>query len=418
MQNEIRSHISDPEILEKLYRDDKKAFKAAFEQVYPAMEQTEAARFWKARLDYEGRPETVRSFRLAEIISVIAICLFIAFLIRIPAIFHLSGPDAFYQRYVSLIVFLGISLYTVWSKKIREPKKLVFTALAFLIPSLYVSFLTVSGGGDAVILSLIHLPLLMWFVYGAVFTSWELNDRDKSMGFLRHNGDLAIMYILFAISGGILTGITIALFASIGISIEKLYTENILVSGAVAAPVVASFFIEKIPSLVSKIASVIAGIFSPLVLITLLVFLGSVIVTGKDPYNDRDFLLIFNGILLGVMGIIIFSVSETSALTDRKFGSYILLMLSVITVIVDLVALSAIFYRLGEFGLTPNRLAVLVSNLLVLINLVLIMTDLFRICFRGREFRSVEMTVAKFLPVYLFWIIIVVFTFPLIFGVN
>jgi hypothetical protein len=122
--------------------------------------------------------------------------------------------------------------------------------------------------------------------------------------------------------------------------------------------------------------------------------------------------------LLGVMGIIFFSISETSGIKNQKFNETILFALSIITIMIDLIALSAIFYRLGEYGLTPNRLAVLVSNILVLINLVLIMIDLFRINFKKAEFRKAEMSVARFLPVYLIWIIIVTFGFPLIFGMK
>jgi hypothetical protein len=189
-------------------------------------------------------------------------------------------------------------------------------------------------------------------------------------------------------------------------------------TGAAAAPVVAAFILEKFPALVSKAAPLITTIFSPLVLLTLIIFLITIAITGKDPYNDRNFLLIFNVMLLGVMGIIIFSVSETSVIRNQKFNAMILFILSIITVIIDLIALSAIFYRLGEYGLTPNRLAVLVSNILVLANLILIMIDLFRINFKRKEFRILELTVAKYMPVYLAWIIIVVFGFPLIFGMK
>jgi hypothetical protein len=94
-----------------------------------------------------------------------------------------------------------------------------------------------------------------------------------------------------------------------------------------------------------------------------------------------------------------------------------LFILSIIAVIIDLIALSAIFYRLGD-GVTPNRLAILVPNILILANLVIIMIDLFRINFKKKEFRIVEMSVAKFLPVYLVWILIVVFAFPLIFRMK
>jgi len=59
-------------------------------------------------------------------------------------------------------------------------------------------------------------------------------------------------------------------------------------------------------------------VFTPLVLTTLVIYLIAVIGTGKDPYNDRDFLLIFNLLLIGVMAIILFSIAETSKNSDSK----------------------------------------------------------------------------------------------------
>jgi len=315
-------------------------------------------------------------------------------------------------------VFFGLVLYTFWHNRIFDTRRIIFVTISFMIPLVYINLLPSEEHGDSVILAFIHLPLLMWYIFGTVFSGYDLRDLNKRILFIRYNGDLAIVYALIAIAGGILTLITIGLFNSIGLSIEEIYMEYIVISGAVAAPVIAAFLIEKFPALVSRTAPLIAVTFSPLVLITLIVFLVTILVTGKDPYNDRDFLLIFNVMLLGVMGIIIFSVSGASVIRNQKFNAMILLILSLITIIIDLIALSAIFYRLGEYGLTPNRLAVLVSNILVLANLILIMTDLFRINFRRKDFMILEMTVAKFLPVYLVWIIIVVFGFPFIFGMK
>lgn len=415
----IKSNLGDPEMLEKLYRDDRRGFKAAFDRLFPEIESSGSAGFWKARLEYGSKPEMLKSLELHEILRVIAVCIITAILIKIPAIFQIGySDDAFYQKNAAIIVFFGLTLYSMWFNRVSEIRKILLTALAFLIPAIYINLLPANEPGDAVILAYIHLPLLMWFVYGIVFTGYDFRDRDKRIDFIRYNGDLAIVYALIAIAGGILTAITIGLFDSIGLNIETFYGENIILTGAAAAPVVAAFVIEKYPALVNRIAPLIAAIFSPLVLITLTVFLVTMLVTGKDPYNDRDFLLIFNAMLLGVMGIIIFSVTGTSGIRKQKFNTQVLFMLSIITIVIDLTALSAIFYRLGEYGLSPNRLAVLVSNILVLINLVLIMTSLFRINFKGKDFRNVEMIISKFLPVYLIWIIIVVFGFPVIFGLG
>lgn len=419
MRDEIKTNLGNPEILEKLYRKDRKAFKTAFDSIYTEIESTETVKFWKIRLDYDIRPDTPKTFTLTELITVFVFCVIVVFLVKIPSIFNLSFPeDIFYMRNTAIIVFFGLTLYTVWFNRIKDIKKLIMTAMAFLIAAIYINLLPSDSQGAAVILVYIHLPFLMWFIYGIVFTGYEFRNLDKRIDFIRFNGDLVIFYALIAIAGGLLTAITVGLFDSIGLDIEKFYGENIIITGAAAAPVVAAFLIEKFPALVSRTAPLIATIFSPLVLITLIVFLVTILVTGKDPYNDRDFLLVFNIMLLGVMAIIIFSVSETSVIKNQKFNAIILFVLSTVTIIIDLIALSAIFYRLGEYGLTPNRLAVLVSNILVLINLVLIMAGLFRINFKKKDFTIVEKTVSKFLPVYLAWILIVIFAFPAIFGLR
>jgi magnesium-transporting ATPase (P-type) len=140
--------------------------------------------------------------------------------------------------------------------------------------------------------------------------------------------------------------------------------------------------------------------------------------SAKDPYHDRDFLLIFNIMLTGVMGIIVFSITEISITRKQKFNEMVLFILSIITLIINLIALSAIFYRLSEYGITPNRLAILGSNILIFGNLILIMIDLFKINFKKSELEKVEMTISKYLPIYILWILIVVFGFPLIFGMN
>lgn len=418
MKKEILDNLNNPEMLEKLFRDSRKGFREAFNEVYPEISEREAVKFWKARLEYDFRSDSPKTFELPELVKVITVCLITAFLIKIPALFNTGYSDeVFYMKNAAIIVFFGLTLYHVWNSRISQTFRLAMTALAFLIPALYINLLPSQNASNAVNLVYIHLPLMMWFIYGFVFTGYDFRNLNRRMDFIRYNGDLAIIYALIALAGGLLTGITVGLFDSIGLNIEEFYAKNIIITGAAAAPVVATFLTDKIPALVSRIAPLIATIFSPLVLLTLVIFLITVIVTGKDPYNDRDFLLVFNIMLSGVMGVIIFSVSGTSAVKHQRFNGVVLFMLAIITIIIDLIALSAIFYRLEEFGLTPNRLAVLISNILVLGNLILIMADLFRINFKNWEFKALEMTVAKYLPVYLIWIITVVFGFPVIFGI-
>ena len=419
MKERIKEFINNPEKLEQLYQDDRNAFETGFAEAYPDIEKSELSNFWKIRLDYTKIQAYAKKISLTDIYVLLAACLTAAFLIKLPDIFVLNiTDDIFYARNIGIIVFLGLTIYMVWTNKINEPRKLLLILFSYIIPVIYVNLLPPTEDRDSINLVYLHLPLLMWSIYGLVFIDFDFKDKIRRIEFIRYNGDLAVLMAVLVISGGILTGITIGLFAAIGISIEEFYMQNIAIAGAVSVPIVATFMMKNYTSLTNKIAPVIAAIFRPLVLITAIVYLIALIFSEKNPYSDREFLLIFNVMLIGVMAVIVFSVSEVSAAKKQKFKGIILFALSIITVIIDLIALSAIFYRLGNYGITPNRLAVVGSNLLILGNLTLIIAALYKVNFKNAPIREVELTIAKYLPVYMVWILFVVFLFPLLFGMQ
>lgn len=418
MKEIIKENINDPEKLEQLYNDDKSAFESGFEEVYSEVEKSELLRFWKIRLNYSSVTEKIKKSNPLDIFILIAVCALTGLLIKIPYIFGVGVEDIFYAKNAAIILFLGLTLFIIWTNKIFEPKKMIGILITFLLMTVYVNLLPSVTTSDSINLVYIHLPLFMWSFYGLVYIDFNLTDKLKRIEYIRYNGDLAILSAIIVIAGGILTAITIGLFDAIGLNIENFYAENIVIVGAVSIPIVATFIIKNYAFLTNKLAPIIANIFSPLVLLTAIAFLVALAVSGKDLNSDREFLMIFNAMLLGVMAVIVFSVSESSATKKQKFNEIVLLALSIITVIIDLIALSAIFYRLGTFGITPNRLAVLGSNILILVNLSLIIIDLYKVNFRKSSIAQVELTIAKYLPVYLVWTLFVIFGFPLIFGMK
>jgi hypothetical protein len=346
-------------------------------------------------------------------------CAITGFLIKIPQLFGIHLKDYFfYEKNAGLIALFGLSLYAFLTKDLIKTKQILISFSIFIISAIYINLLPSNRDSHSINLAYIHLPLMIWCLYGLIFIDFDTTDKTKRIDFIKYNGDLAILVAIILIAGGILTGVTLGLFSAIDLKIERFYFDYIVVWGLVSAPIVATYIIRKYPFVASKIAPIIANIFSPLVLITLIVYLISILITGKDPYNDRDFLIIFNLMLLGVMGIVVFSISETSINRKQRFNEFTLFALSIITLIIDLVALSAILYRLGEYGFTPNRTAVLGSNLLIFGNLLLIMFDLYKVNFKNKEIKQVEFTMAKYLPIYILWTIFVVFGLPWIFGLK
>lgn len=417
METQIKENMDNPVQLEKLYRSDKKSFEKAFFEIYPEIAHHQIADFWKARL--EPDPLSKSDVRRTDIYFLIVTCLITGFLVKLPQVFDFNPVDnLFYEKNVGLIVLAGLSVFSFLTANQLKIKNLIISVVIFILSAVYINLLPTGGEHNSVVLAYLHLPLFLWCLYGLIYINFNTKDKLKRMEYVRYNGDMAILIAIILIAGGILTALTLGLFSAIDLKIERFYFDYIVIPGLVVSPVVATYIVKNFPSITSKIAPVIAGIFSPLVLITLTAFLISVFVTGKDPYNDRDFLLIFNLMLLGVMAVVVFSVSGLSV--NRKYSLKVLILfaLSIVTLVVDLIALSAILYRLGEFGFTPNRTAVLGSNLLIFGNLALITIDLFKVAFKGKELKTVEQTIAGYFPVYMVWVIFVTVGLPLIFGVK
>jgi hypothetical protein len=408
---DILSNIDNPKQLEKLYRNNKAAFKMKFNLLYPQLTDNKLADYWNERLNYESPEISWGSSK--ELTFVIIASLVAGVIAKLPALLNMS-PDLFYQRNIGFIVFPVLTAYFIWRKSLSI-KKMVIAGVAFLISVIFINLLPADDKSDTLILSCIHLPLLLWAVLGFTYVGDNIRSYHNRLDFLRYNGDLVIMTGLLAIAGGILTGITIGLFSVIGFKIENFYFNYIAIFGGAALPVVATYITQTNPQLVNKVSPVIAKIFSPLVLIMLVVYLVAIFFSGKDPYKDRDFLMVFNFLLIGVMAIILFSVAESSKKSENRSGNFILFALSIVTVIVNAIALSAILFRISEWGMTPNRLAILGANILMLTNLLMVTFRLFKNVSKKADITEVENSISMFLPVYIVWTIIVIFIFPLLF---
>ena len=411
MKSEILAHLNEPRQLETMYRTNKVQFKRAFNTLYPELEGNTLADFWNERLNFESDDISWGSRR--ELIFVIIAALVAGTIAKLPTILNIN-EEFFYSRNIGFIIFPVLSAYFAWKNKLSIGK-IAFIAGAIFVGLIFINSLPDVKQSDTLILSCIHLLLFLWSILGFAYVG-ESRNNEKRLGYLKYNGDLVVMTTLIVIAGAILSGITIGLFSLIGFNIERFYFEYVVIFGLPAAPILGTYLTQTNPQLVGKVSPVIAKLFSPLVLVMLVIYLIAMVYSGKDPYNDREFLLIFNALLIGVMAIIFFSVAETTNTTKTQSEVLILLLLSVVTIIVNGIALSAILFRISEWGLTPNRAAVLGGNVLILVNLLLVTAQLFSAVSRNADISGVGKVIATYLPVYVVWVTIVTFLFPFLFG--
>ncbi len=412
MKEEITKHLNDPKHLEGMYRANKTAFKREFNALYPEIKGDALAGYWNERLNFAS--DEISWGSRNDLVFVIIVSLIAGLIAKLPAFFNIN-EDFFYPRNIGFIVFPALAAFFAWKNKLTN-SKIVFIVAAMLIAVMFINLLPNVKQSDTLVLSCVHLVLILWSVLAFAFVGTINYDGDKRLNFLKYNGDLVVMTTLIVIAGGIMSAVTIGLFKLIGYDIAETYMQNVGVFGLAAAPIIGTYLTQTNPQLVGKVSPVIAKIFSPLVLIMLIVYIGAIFYSGKNPYNDREFLAIFNGLLIGVLAIIFFSIAGTPNTAKSRTQVGILLALSIVTILVNGIALSAIIFRISEWGFTPNRTAVLGSNILILINLILVTKNLFKSISNKTELAEVGKSIAWYLPVYCLWTIIVTFVFPFLFG--
>ncbi|MFC3881881.1 hypothetical protein ACFOSV_16920 [Algoriphagus namhaensis] len=412
MKEEILNHIHQPAELEKLYRSQKGQFKRVFAEIYPSIQDQPIARFWNERLNFES--DGISWGSKTEFILVVSLGLIAGLYAKFPAIFSID-EEFFFPRNLSFLVFPFLAVYFAWKNQIA-PKKIIPIAAIIGICLVYINLIP-DNQNDITLLIFIHMPLLLWGVLGMAFSGAEINNLDSRLAYLRFNGDAIVMGAVLFLAGAVLSGLTVGLFNLIGINIEEFYAKYILVFGAASIPPFATFLTQTNPQLVNKVSPVIAKIFSPLVLVMLVTYLIAIVYSGKDPYNDREFLLLFNMLLIGVLALIFFSIAESSE-EQKISSSWVLTALSAVTIIVNGIALSAIVFRISEWGITPNRLAVLGVNVLMLVHLIMVFRSLWIAINQKKNIYMVGRTIAIYLPIYFLWTVIVVFVFPFVFGFD
>ena len=411
MENEIRININNPKQLEKLYRDHKGAFTIAFNNIYQELTNEPTAQAWNERLNFKD--EHITWGNKNEILFIVVAAFVGGLIAKMPSFLGIEY-DVYLSKNIGFVVFPILTLYFIWKQQLAMTK-FILPLILFIGSAIFVNSLPYNEKSSTFILTLMHLPIFLWAILGYVFIGGDLKNNQKKIAFLKFNGNFVIMTGLIFISGMFFTGITIALFELLKIDIKDFYVQQIAVWGLAAIPMLSTFLVQNNPELVNKVSPTIARIFTPIIFITLLVFLITLIYTGMNIYNDRNFLLLFNILLIGVMAIILFSLTEVTNNASSKINLIILLGLALLTIIANAIALSAISFRLSEFGLSPNRLAVLGANLLMFAHLLVVSYGLIKNLNGKATLQDVEAKIALFIPVYAVWAAFIAFALPFIF---
>ena len=374
-------------------------------------------RLWKQLVLTSDAGEESGSATRAEAIVVLCLAVSAAVAIKVPALFGLQfdGDESFYARNASLFVLPQVTAYFAWKRKLDSVRGLQL-ALAFVVGVVLANVFPFATGSHTEMLTALHMPIALWLAVGIAYTGGRWLADGGRMHFVRFSGELVIYYALIALGGGVLTAFTIMMFRAIGINAEWLAQGWLIPCGAMGAVVIGSWLVEAKQSVIENMAPVLTRLFTPLFTLLLLVFLATMVWTGSPIDVKREVLIGFDLLLVLVVGLVLYAVSARNPERPPDFFDWLQLLLVVSALVVDIVALTAIGARISEFGFTPNRLAALGENLILLANLAGSAWLYARFVARRGSFTALEQWQLSYLPVYSAWAAFVVIVFPPAFG--
>jgi hypothetical protein len=214
----------------------------------------------------------------------------------------------------------------------------------------------------------------------------------------------------------VLIASTFGLFEAIGLNAEPAVQNWILPAGIAGAPLVATWLVEAKQSVIENMAPVLTRIFAPLFTVLLLTFLATMLVTGRGLNVEREILVLFDVLLVVVFALLLYSISARDPLAPPGVVDWIHLALVVTALLVDGLALWAVGSRISDFGFSPNRVAALGLNVVLLVNLAG-SAVIYAGFLRGRvAFARLYDWQTSYLYVLIAWAAVVAFLFPPLFG--
>ena len=360
----------------------------------------------------------------AEMLVVLGFAIAAALAIKVPTLFGLridTGQESFYFRNASLFVFPLLAAYFVW-KRGWGVAGCLWLALPFAAGAVFANVFPFPIGAkgccssNTEVLTILHLPIALWMAVGFAYVRGRWFGDGGRMNFVRFSGELAIYYVLIALGGGVLTGFTAMMFTAIGMKPDWFIGGWLLPCGAAGAVIIGSWLVEAKQSVIENMAPVLTRLFTPLFTLLLLVFLATMLWTGSPINVKREVLIGFDLLLAVVVGLVLYAASARDPLAPPDLFDGLQLLLVVSALVVDGVALAAIAARISEFGFTPNRVAALGENLILLVNLAWTAWLYARFMRHQGSYADLEQWQISYLPVYFAWAALVVVVFPPLFG--
>jgi hypothetical protein len=376
--------------------------------------QEHSGRLWRQLVasDDEAADETERSWVLAVLFGLGAgVAIQIA---RLAAGIPDQQPGWF-LRNLALLVLPFLAGYFVVRRRLPLGRALV-TLVPFALAAVIVNVYPFEEGGSTEQLVAAHLPVVLWFAVAYPYMSGEWRSQERRMDFVRFTGEWFIYYVLIALGGAVLVGLTVLVLEPSGIVDSEQIFQWVVPTGAAGAVVIAAWLVESKQRVVENMAPVLTMIFTPLFALMLVVAVGIYAFSGVAGVFDRELLGVFDALLVVVFGLVLYAISARDSSAPPGWMDRIQLVAVVSALVLDVIVMTTMIVRIGDLGFTPNRAAALGLNVVLLVNLAGAALLSIRFLTNRSTFHRMERWQTSYLPVFALWATAAVVLLPPLFS--
>lgn len=333
---------------------------------------------------------------------------------RLAAQFPAEEPR-WLLRNVSLFVVPFLAGYFARRRQL-DIRRWVLTAGPFVLVALVVNVYPYRAGSATELLVALHLPVVLWFAVAYPYMGATIRSHERRMDFVRFTGEWVIYYVLIALGGGVLVMLTALILEPIGTDLPERIVEWVLPSGAAGAVIVAAWLVEAKQRVVENMAPVLTTLFTPLFAVMLTVAAATYAVTGVTGAFDRELLAVFDALLVVVLALVLYAMTAREPSRPAEPMDRVQLLAVASALALDVMVLGAMVARIGDLGLTPNRVASLGLNLVLLVNLGEAAWLSTRFLTRRIAFHRLERWQTSYLPILALWAATAVAALPPLFA--
>jgi hypothetical protein len=371
-------------------------------------------RLWKQLLGPGENASPTPSGWVEPLVFAVAAAVVIE-LARLAAGFPDEEPTWF-GRNLSLFVLPFLAAYFARRRQL-DARVWILAAAPFAFAAVVINVYPYDPDSDTEILVALHLPVIMWFAIAFPYMGGMLRSHERRMDFVRFTGEWSIYYVLIALGGGVLMGLTAAIFKPAGVDVGRL-AEWILPAGAAGGVLVAAWLVESKQRVVENMAPVLTMVFTPLFAFMLACAAVVYALTGLGDAFDRDLLSVFDALLLVVLALVLYAMSARDPSTRPNGMDRIQLLGVASALVLDVMVLGSMIVRIGDLGFSPNRTAALGLNVVLLVNLAGAARLSVRFVSRRSTLHRLERWQTRYLPVLALWAATVVVVLPPVFGFS